>query len=460
MTARRAASKAVEEAGRSRERHRRARLSSLGLAAARGVSMLTGLISIPLTVGYLGPERFGFWMTASSLLMFFNLADLGLGNGLLNALATAHGRGDKAAARRSLSSAFFLLLAVALGIALLLVAAWAWIPWAKAFNLSSSLAAAEAGPAMAVFCACLCLGLPLALVQQAFQGYQEGYLASLWNAAGSLLGLAGVLLAIHSQAGLPWLVLAMAGAPLLAQALAGLDLFLRRRPWLRPGLSHADGPTARRLLSLGAYFFLLQAAYAFTFSSDNLVAARALGPEAVALYSVAFKLFAAVQAILAMLLVPLWPAYGEAAARGDKTWVLAALKRSVLFAALGGGGASLLLAAFGGRIVDLWVGPGLRPGPGLLLGLAAWTFLYGVGTAVAMALNGLGRLRFQAATALLTAAAALVLKLTLVRSHGPAALAWSTALAYLVFSALPTALYLPGALAAFRSSKLRPAQKG
>src|SRR5712692_8838613 len=54
--------------GMSKERCRRIALTTVTSALAKGVGLATMLISVPLTVNYLGAERFGLWMTISSLI--------------------------------------------------------------------------------------------------------------------------------------------------------------------------------------------------------------------------------------------------------------------------------------------------------------------------------------------------------------------------------------------------------
>src|SRR6516225_8522455 len=78
------------ELGRSMERYRRAALTAVASGAAKGMAVLTALITVPLTVGYLGMERYGLWMTISSVIAMLAFADLGLGNGLMNVLSEAN----------------------------------------------------------------------------------------------------------------------------------------------------------------------------------------------------------------------------------------------------------------------------------------------------------------------------------------------------------------------------------
>ena len=67
--------------GRSLERYRRVALTVVTTAGAKLVAILTTLVTVPLTLHYLGAERYGMWMTISSIVAMMGLADLGMGLG-------------------------------------------------------------------------------------------------------------------------------------------------------------------------------------------------------------------------------------------------------------------------------------------------------------------------------------------------------------------------------------------
>src|SRR6202011_205024 len=88
-------------ADRGRERYRRVGVTASTSCIARGLAILTGFVSVPLTVNYLGAERYGVWLTISSLLVWVALTDFGLaGNALVNVLSEAAGSDDRVAARQ------------------------------------------------------------------------------------------------------------------------------------------------------------------------------------------------------------------------------------------------------------------------------------------------------------------------------------------------------------------------
>src|SRR5262245_61446781 len=180
------------EEGRAHERKRRILLSALAAAGAKAVSLLALLVTVPLTLGYLGVERYGLWTAMSGLLLVIGFADLGLGYGLINSLAKAEGLGDSVYARRAVSSAFFMLTAIAAALSLILFLSWHALPWGAFLNARSPETSAEAGKAMAVLLACFLVGLPVSVVNHGFAGLQEGFRASLYQGIGSLLGLVAI----------------------------------------------------------------------------------------------------------------------------------------------------------------------------------------------------------------------------------------------------------------------------
>jgi len=438
--------------GRSKERYRRAALTSLAQGGAKGVSILTMLVSIPLTLTYLGPERYGMWMTIGSVIMMLGFTDLGLGLGLLNTISAAHGQDDRQAAVNAVSSGFFMLSAIAILILLSFVITYPFIPWKRVFNVNSPIAVQEAGPAMAAFMACFAVNLPLGVVQRVQMGYQEGFVNSLWESAGKIVGLLGLLLVIYLKAGLVWLVLAVAGAPVLAWLCNSLILFGFLRPWLRPRWSQATFTCAGKIFQIGIMFFLLQIAVSLAFTSDNLVAAQVLGPEAVAQYSVAYQMFSVALLMATLLAGPLWPAYGEALARGDIPWVKRTLVRSLVTTFFIAGIPSLFFVIMGPWIIHLWVGSGITVPFLLLIGLGIWTTMSAVGNALSIFFNGANMLRFQVICWLLMAVSALGAKIYLAQTIGLPGIVWGTTTAFFFCCVLPYAIYTPRLLSRLNRS--------
>ncbi len=429
--------------GRSDERFRRASLSAATSAAAKGIALVTTAVSVPLTLGYLGTERFGVWMTLSALIALLGFTDLGIGNSLLNGVAHAAGRDDRTLIRASVSNGIAMLLAVAVGLGLVFAAAYGHVPWGRMFNVGSATAIEEVGPAAAVLVACFLITMPAGAFQQVRLGLQQGYVNSIFVGIGNIGGLALVVWAIQMRLGLPWLVLAMVGAPLLATLMNGFAL-LARSPWLRPTLRDIDFAVARSLLRVGLLFLVLQVAVAVAFTSNSLILAAMIGPAAVAEYAVVSKLFMIPTLLVGFALGPLWPAYREALGRGDVQWVRGTFGRSIRLSLSVGGLLSAALVVIGLPLIAVWVGTSsVQPSFGLVLAIGIWTVLSAVGNAVAMLLNAAQVMRFQVVTAVLMATTNILISIALTSRIGIAGVVWGSIIAYSLFVLVPVVFYLP-----------------
>ena len=428
--------------GRSHERFRRASLSAAASAMAKGIALITTLVSVPLTLGYLGSDRFGVWMTLSSVVALLGFTDLGIGNSLLNGVAHAAGRDDRQLIRINVSNGIAMLTAVAAGFGLLFAAVYGHIPWARVFNVELAATLDEVGLAAAVLVACFLIGLPASALPQVRAGLQQGYVNSIFVGVGNILALGLVIWAIQMQLGLPWLVLAMAGAPLVATLVNGSALVVRTS-WLRPRLHDVNLGVARSLLRVGLLFLVLQLAVAVAFTSNSIVIAAMIGPSAVADYAVVSKLFMIPTLLAGLALGPLWPAYREAISRGDIQWVRRTLRRSIRLSLSAAGLVSAVLVVLGLPLIAVWVGTSVEPSFQLILAVGIWTTLSAVGTAVAMLLNGAQAMRFHVVSAVLMATANILLSIALTARIGVAGVVWGSVIAYSVFTLVPMALYLP-----------------
>lgn len=441
------------EEGRSNERYRRAFLSALASITAKVISMATILITIPLTMNYLGIERYGMWMTVSSIIALMGSADLGIGNGLLNIISNAYGRNDKEDVIHSVSSAFFMLVTLTILIGIVFVIIYRYIPWAVVFNVSSPRAIIEAGPTIAVFIGCFLVNMPLGVIERIQSGYQEGYCSSLWNAFGSLLGLLFVIISIHFHAGLPWLVLAMSGSPVVAQLLNG-TLLLIKRSYLIPTFNKAGYDTASRIIRAGLWFFGLQIALTVANASDNIIATQLISPEAVALYSVPAKMFSLITIMLSMLILPLWPAYSESIARGDTNWVKKTLHKMLRLTLVITVVSAFFLTIFGVQIIHVWTGPQITPSFSLLMGLGVWTIVVGCGNTIATFLAAANKIKFLAVAAITMASVSIGLKIFMVHSIGIAGIIWGMVCAYAIFYLLPCTLLIPKVLSSLKERNI------
>lgn len=433
------------EEGRSKERYRRIAITTAASLISKCVSIFTTLISVPLTLNYLGVERYGLWMTISSVISMLAFADLGMGNGLLNAISEADGKNDRKSACMYVSSAFFILVAIATLILTVFASVYKYIPWQRVFNVTSDLAIQESGPAMAFLIVCFAISMPLGVAQRVYMGYQEDYKNQLWSILGAFIALGGVLLAIYLKAGLPWLVLAMSGGPVFALLISSIVLFYGSQRWLLPNWKSFNWSASKKIATIGAWFLILQTFTVIGTYSDNLVIAQALGASAVANYAVTQRLYSTAF-ISQYFITPLWPAFGEAMARADYSWARRTLNR-ILILSLGIGFVSALLLFVSAKpIIAIWAGSDLVPTTFLLIGFGFWLPLVGYIGTMSTFLNSGSLVREQVVFFSITSIMSVILKVVLVHQWQAAGAIWATVFAYGLFYVIPAGKLAYGSL--------------
>jgi O-antigen/teichoic acid export membrane protein len=405
--------------------------------------MVAGFVIVPVVLHHLGSERYGVFATITAIAGLVGWADLGIGNGLINEVAASQGRDDRDSLARAVSTAFFALLGLAIVLAVVFAVVYPFVPWRSVFNVGGN-AASGVGAAAAAFAVGVLLAIPLAVVQRTEIGMQEGFVASAWQAAGSLIGLTGVLAAVVFGASLPYIVLAVSLAPAIALAGNALQLFYRSRTWLRPSIGQVDRATAGRLLRTGSLFFVLQLAVAVAYESDALVLTQILGPPAVTAYSVTMRIFLVVPTFAGFVLAPLWPAYSEAIARGDAQWVRETLRRALRGGLLLSVSGAAILALVARPLIHLWTG--IRPSFLLVGAAATWIVVMTTAAVFAAFLNGARVIRAQIVLALLMMTVNLGLSIAFTHWVGVSGVIWGSVASQLSVVAIVSTTIVPGVL--------------
>ena len=273
-------------------------------------------------------------------------------------------------------------------------------------------------------------------------GYQKGYINNIYDIFTRVVLVLSIALAAKHGAGVATLIAIVLFIPASIAALNLSTIFALQMPWLRPTFSSVNFTTIRSILQQGFLFVVLQLVTAAAFASDNVVVAKLFGPGAVTSYTLPRTFFQMVATATLLLLMPLWPAYGEAIARGDLRWVKRTLTRSLILTALLASAGAIAVAALTKPALHAWVGHSANPSFALLSGFGTFVVLTTCGNVLAMLLNAASVIRFQVITSLAMGVAAFIAKVYLGRYFGLEGVIWGTNAAYVVFSLLPTAIFL------------------
>ena len=306
----------------SRLRHLGPRSRRLGLAvvsslAGRFVNLAVQMVQVPLLVAAVGADRFGEAVAVTAFLGLLAGFDLGFGAAVKNAAADLCGRRETGALMALLIKA----TAWSAGFAILVGGVVAFAPhWLTPLPGSDSILPMLGRDATTrwLLVAFVGLGLPLATATHCAEGMQLIWLVNACRivAAGIGLGLIMMLAAVVSQR---WQVVALlALMPLLAGVFIWLAIW-RQVPRRSRGGDHA--PPLRRLIRDGLPFLLPIVASLLVTNAPPLAILAADGAPAVTRYVVGHRMMTILIQPLMFVVGPLWPAFAEARATGDRDWV-------------------------------------------------------------------------------------------------------------------------------------------
>ena len=396
------------------------------------MALLVSIVTLPLTVHYLGALEYGIWVTISTSVVMLAVLDLGISNTLTNLISKAYAENDERQAQRYVATAFLLTVVIVACVAVLMYFAWHDANWGSIFHVTDPALVASSRTCVGIAICFFLFGLPLGLANRVLSGYQQNHLLNYFSMANSVLGLIAILAVIALHGSLVMLLGAFSGAMLTGSVALNIWLFIWHKPFLKPFPWFAEKRLMRGFLGEGMLFFILQLSTLVVFNSDNLVITHFLGAREVTPYSIAWR-FTNYATMMQSLLIPsLWPAFTEAYHRRDLLWVRTTYRRANRSSLLLVGLMAGLLSLFGRSIIRIWIGPAALPSASLLWCMATWAVVVSITTNQALLLTATSRLRVSAAVALLAASINLALSCYLVVRIGSKGVILATIVSFIV----------------------------
>ena len=366
-------------------------LFSLGL---KGIDALVYVLIVPVTLDYLNPYEYGIWLTLSSILMWINSFDIGLGNGMRNKLATALAKNDKKLGRAYVSTTFFMLVII-MGIIIGIGSICSnYLNWYDILNTTPANVS-NLGQIVYVSFFFFCINFIFKFIGSVYLAMQLPAVNNLLVVSGNFMALIIIfILTKYTVGNLLWVALAFSVSPLIIYLLAYPITFGLIFPYLRPSIRFFRLNYLKDLFNIGVQFFILQLSAILLFSVTNLIISHMFGPEEVTPYNVSYRYFSVVLMVMNLLLAPMWSATTDAYAKGDMPWIqriMKNLKKILCFISLG----IVIMVLMSNMVYRIWIGNEvsipmtLSILMGIYVCILIWSLTY------SNILNGLGKLRIQ-----------------------------------------------------------------
>ena len=313
--------------------HERTILTKKNIVVAfgiKGVTILISFILIPMTINYVNSERNGIWLTLYSMIIWLNLFDIGLGNGMRNRLAEAKAMGNTELARKYVSSTYAIVGLICVLIFVTFCFVNPCLDWVKLLGSSPGLYTYRheiSGLVWISMCA-FCLTFVLNLLKSIVTADQRPAIGSLLDMIGQLLTFAGIfVLSQTTSPSLIYLGWITGFSPVIVYTIASFYLFgIRYRDW-RPSFRKVDFKLAGNVMNLGLKFFIAGMAVLVVNCTLPFLIIRVTNGVEVTHFNTANRVFSLAFNAVAIIIVPYWSSFTDAYAKQDFEWMKESIKK-------------------------------------------------------------------------------------------------------------------------------------
>ena len=364
---------------------------------------IVSYVSIPVFLNFLGDDLYGIWITILSVISWFTIFDVGLGNGLRNNLSESFSEKNYSKAKSLIITNYLLNSLMCLLFFVVIFFVVNSLDFIKLF--STDLLSNDQLQNVFLLCSFLFLtNLVLKNINQLYYATEEPSYNGLNILIFQLLALGVVvIISIFVSKNLILMVI-IYNLSLIFSNLYFTFLFFKKHPYLRPKFSDFNSVYCKPLLNLGFKFFLIQISGIILFSTDNLIVSYLFGPKYVTEYSLIRKYYMILTSVHSgIILNSLWSSYTIAYNNGNTLWIKKVYKKNLLLLI------PLLILFifmffFQKTFFGIWLGSNNVAVDGNLnLLWCVYSFAYAVNGVNVILLNGLNILKTQLILAVITA---------------------------------------------------------
>lgn len=361
---------------------------------AKGWAALIVLIMVPLTLKILGVYNNGVWLTISSVTVWIEMMDIGLGNGLRNSIAQYIALNEDENVRKAISSTFFMLTII------VFIAFFALCITIYIFDMYiilgiDNLLVPNLKIILISAISIGCISFIMKTVGNFYMGIQLPAINNLIVSLGQTLALIlTYLLFLNDNHSLMLVVVINMASPLLVWTLSFLYTFKIKYPHYCPSFRYIDWKMSHSLCSTGIQFFILQICGVILFMSTNILISKIFSPADVTPYQVAYRYFNIMFIIFGIICMPFWNSTTDAYTQGDYEWIYStARKLDLLLITIAF--ALLLMVLVSSSVYKLWIGNEIQIPLTLSSSMALYIFILITSLRYSYILNGINVLRIQ-----------------------------------------------------------------
>jgi O-antigen/teichoic acid export membrane protein len=376
------------------ERTLLARKNVLFSLIIKGLSIVVNLIVVPFTINYVNAEKYGIWLSVSTIILWFNFFDIGLGNGLRNQLSSAIALNDNIAIRKLISTAYASLIIISCILCGVFLFVNNYINYDTILGISSAYRS-DIKSLMSIIFIFFCFQFVLQIINAINFAFQRSAVVSLNFLLGSLFSFIFIIIFKYTTTGsLMNLGIAYFSGSLLALLISNIYFFGVKRRDIALSYKFVSFKSSKSILNVGGKFFVISIAGIVQYQTDNVLISRYFHPVNVTEYNVTYKLFSVILMVFGIIMTPVWSAVTEAKIKGDYTWIKD-MERKLFKIWLGFAATAIILLFISPYVYTLWLNKLVNVHFMTSLGVMLYVLSMSYGMIYVHILNGLGKLKTQ-----------------------------------------------------------------
>ncbi|MFM7813774.1 MAG: lipopolysaccharide biosynthesis protein [Flavobacteriales bacterium] len=360
----------------------------------KGFSLILAFVKIPIFLSYLDVDKYGVWLTISSIVLWVSHFDFGIGHGLRNKFSIALAQEDRSKGRYLVSCAYIYLSLIFTGVMLVGLPSIWFADWNTILN-SQIISSDELRASVAIVFVIFIVRFIAGLIMSVLRADQRPALADSYSPIASVISLVAVyFLSFSSDNSLFKACIAIALPDTAILILANVYFFRGRYKDFAPSFRFLKKEYFKEIFSLGLKFFVIQLAGIITMSTSNLIIAQTISPAEVTVFNIAKQYYAMPFMYFAIILLPYWSAITDAYTRDDFEWIKSSMRKLLLMGLVFIAGLFILFV-FENWAIELWVGSGIQVSTPLALALIVFNCFMILFSPLTHFVNGVGKLRLS-----------------------------------------------------------------
>lgn len=405
------------------------------------VSVIVGIISVPIGLHYFGPIRYGAWLVIGSILSYIRISDFGVNLSTLTLMAKTS---DSSHHRIILHHSINLLIKISIvSIMFIITISQLYPGWIGILGKVPLSISQEVAAALLVMSILVMIQLPTTIFVSAFSGLQQVYWNRFYAILGSFICLLALVVVILVGGNLVTFAIFTGIGGIFVGILSGFHLFIVH-PNVLPKINEkvSDAPSNHLIFTSGIRFLALQIASLIISNTNIIVISFFLGLEMVTPYAVTFKLFSMALVIINAVTSVLWPIYSHASSKGDWNYIQRTYNRCVLGLLVCGGLVWIGGIVFSQLIINIWAGPAAYGGLIVVFIFGGYVYISTFSGSNTGLINGLNPTNSVVLFGIIEAALNLIISLLLVKPLGIGGVAIGTFIASLSVNTWFLPLYI------------------